>query len=190
MTPRPASTVVVVREGREDIEVLLLLRNTALVFNGGYWVFPGGKIDPADYPGPGGSEYEAAQRAVVRETREEAGIDIPQDGLIHIAHWTTPPGLPRRYSTWFFVCPLRSSAPIVVDDSEILDYRWLSPRQALAEKTAGALMLTRPTAATLELIEPHRSLGEVDRACRRMDIHVFPRDSRYYVPPPPELQIR
>ena len=89
--PTPAATVVLVREGMQRPEVLLLKRNENLVFNGGCWVFPGGRIDPEDYLEAGSSmEYPAACRAAVRETREEAGILIREDHLIHTAHWTTP----------------------------------------------------------------------------------------------------
>ena len=126
--------------------------------------------------------YVASRHAVVRETREEAGIDIPVDALIPIAHWTTPPGQSRRYSTWFFVCPLYSTAPIVVDDSEILDHIWLSPRQAMQQKEEGKLLLPLPTCATLEMLMPHRSLSDLD-ALREQDMHVFPPDSEYYIPP-------
>jgi 8-oxo-dGTP pyrophosphatase MutT (NUDIX family) len=183
MTPRPASTVVLVRETPDDIETLLLLRNTALAFNGGYWVFPGGKIDQEDYPTPDAPEYEAAMRAVVRETREEAGIEIPAAELIHIAHWTTPPGQSRRYSTWFFVCPLRASPQIVVDDCEILDYCWLSPRLALRAQDQGQLKLPLPTIATLKTLQHYRNLKDMDIALRNIDVHVFPIDSEFYIPP-------
>ncbi len=183
LTPRPASTVVLVREAAAEIETLLLLRNSALAFNGGYWVFPGGKIDPQDYPDADAHEYLAARRAVVRETREEAGIDIPEDELVHIAHWTTPAGQSRRYSTWFFVCPLRTCPPIVVDDCEILDYRWISPKKALQEKREGRIKLPIPTVTTLEFIQHHRNLQELNRALSKAEIHVFPPNSEFYIPP-------
>ena len=109
--PTPASTVVVVRQGREDIEVLLLLRSAALKFNGDCWVFPGGRIDPEDYPDQQRlQEYRAAQRAAVRETQEEAGLDISGEALLHFAHWTTPEGMSRRFSTWFFLCVVATPA--------------------------------------------------------------------------------
>ena len=49
--PVPAATVVLVRESpqQEDLEVLLLLRNSKLAFHGGHWVFPGGRVDKADF---------------------------------------------------------------------------------------------------------------------------------------------
>ena len=45
---KPAATVVLVREGRDGPEVLLLRRNRATGFVPGAWVFPGGRVDAAD----------------------------------------------------------------------------------------------------------------------------------------------
>jgi 8-oxo-dGTP pyrophosphatase MutT (NUDIX family) len=49
MTPiLPAATTLIIRESTEvGIEVLLLKRNSKLVFAPGFWVFPGGRIDAA-----------------------------------------------------------------------------------------------------------------------------------------------
>lgn len=46
--PRPAATVVLLREGGDGPEVLLLRRNRATGFVPGAWVFPGGRVDAAD----------------------------------------------------------------------------------------------------------------------------------------------
>ncbi|HBX73628.1 MAG TPA: hypothetical protein DEG86_11640, partial [Halieaceae bacterium] len=46
---RPASTVVLLRDGPEGLETLLLKRNKALLFAGGYWVFPGGALEASDW---------------------------------------------------------------------------------------------------------------------------------------------
>jgi len=46
--PRHASTVVVVREGAQGLELFCVLRNTRSSFLGGALVFPGGKVDPSD----------------------------------------------------------------------------------------------------------------------------------------------
>ena len=45
---RPAATVVLLREGPDGPEGLLLRRNRATGFVPGAWVFPGGRVDAAD----------------------------------------------------------------------------------------------------------------------------------------------
>ena len=185
MEPVPAATVVLLRETEDktDLEVLLLRRNSALVFHGGHWVFPGGRIDAADFEqADDGLEYPAAQIAAVRETREEAGIDIDQTHLVHTAHWTTPPKLPRRFCTWFFICPLYQPVSVVVDNDEILEYKWITATDALAAAEAETLILPRPTMTTLRNIEHHRSLQDLMEFVNQAEIHVFPKDSTYYRP--------
>ena len=185
MEPVPAATVVLLRETNDkaDLEVLLLRRNSSLVFHGGHWVFPGGRIDAEDFDQASGAlEYPAALRAAVRETREEAGVDIDERQLVHTAHWTTPPRLPRRFCTWFFICPLSEPVSVVVDNDEILEHRWITARAALAEAEAETLILPRPTMTTLRDIEKHRNFPQLMEAVKRGGIRVFPQDSIYYRP--------
>ena len=182
IVPTPAATVMLVRQVKL-IEVLLLRRNNKLVFHGGHWVFPGGRIDVEDYAhSPEGLEYEAAIAAAVRETKEEADLDIKPDKLIHIAHWTTPPELPRRFCTWFFVCEVDADSDVAVDNAEIHDYQWINPKQALIEAKAGNIVLPQPTAATLRSFEEHNSVDQLLSSARSQSIHVFPADSPYYNP--------
>jgi len=51
---RPASTVVVLRAG-DPFEILMVRRNDKVAFMAGSYVFPGGRVDPADYPEEGAS---------------------------------------------------------------------------------------------------------------------------------------
>ena len=57
--PIPAATVVLLRDGDDGPEVLMLRKNSKITF-GGMWVFPGGKIDPEDYSADGNLEAAAA----------------------------------------------------------------------------------------------------------------------------------
>jgi 8-oxo-dGTP pyrophosphatase MutT (NUDIX family) len=62
--PRPASTVLLLRDGPSGIEVLMVTRNVASDFASGALVFPGGRVDPAD-----------AEPAVIGCCRSEPGLD-------------------------------------------------------------------------------------------------------------------
>lgn len=184
--PVPAATVVLARQSDsgEGIEVLLLRRNARLVFHGGHWVFPGGRIDSDDFEERAGDGqlYAAALAAALRETREETGLEIDADQLIHVGHWTTPPGLPRRFSTWFFVCPVHRRAQVKIDENEITDYRWLSPRQALQDAREEKLVLPRPTRVTLSDLGIYDNLADLEKGLGNCRIRVFPPDSDHYRP--------
>lgn len=88
--PRPAATLVVVRDGAQGLEVLLLLRAERGDHNSGAWVFPGGLVDAADrqaHAACHGCDDAAASRrlgveaggldfhvAAIRECFEECGL--------------------------------------------------------------------------------------------------------------------
>ncbi|HWI26331.1 MAG TPA: NUDIX hydrolase [Stellaceae bacterium] len=82
--PRPAATVLLLRDGDAGLEVLMVTRNVASDFASGALVFPGGRVDAADAEPEmlarcrevaGVSERSLAFRvAAVRETFEEAHV--------------------------------------------------------------------------------------------------------------------
>jgi 8-oxo-dGTP pyrophosphatase MutT (NUDIX family) len=99
VTPEDAATVILVREGRGGLEAYMTQRQERLKFMGGYYVFPGGKVDAADLSDAaaercrwGGRDARArlagvddARRALgfwvaaVRELFEETGVLIAED---------------------------------------------------------------------------------------------------------------
>jgi 8-oxo-dGTP pyrophosphatase MutT (NUDIX family) len=90
--PRPASTVVLLRDAAAGLEVYVLRRLPSMVFAGGMLAFPGGAVDTRDsadetvgWLGPSAAEWaarlhtsEPAARgfvcAAIRETFEESGV--------------------------------------------------------------------------------------------------------------------
>ena len=92
LVPRPAATLLLLREGARGPEVFLLQRNQGAAFLAGAYVFPGGALDPDDHAAArrvvGITDAEASARlglasggraywvAAVRECFEEAGILI------------------------------------------------------------------------------------------------------------------
>lgn len=86
----PAATIIVFRNGPDGgpPEILMTERSSGMVFAGGMAVFPGGRVDPADYElglqqaGEEDAEEAAHQIAAVRETLEETGLVIGIHGAI------------------------------------------------------------------------------------------------------------
>lgn len=131
-TAHPSATVVLVREAGRGLEVLLVQRSAALSHMAGEWVFPGGRVDEADYPADRDPEA-AARRAAVRETLEETGLTITEEQLLPLSRWTTPQGVKRRFSTWFFLAQVDAQAEVEVDGGEIAAHRWATPAEVVAE---------------------------------------------------------
>src|ERR1700722_20314386 len=92
LLPRPAATVITVRDGANGYEILMLRRNLNSDFVGGAYVFPGGRVDETDAGARaerlsyGLSDNEASRRlaldsgglayyvACLRELFEEVGL--------------------------------------------------------------------------------------------------------------------
>lgn len=152
MTPevpvQDGATVVVLRDGRPGIEVLLLRRTLAAVFVPGAHVFPGGAADAGD----GGDLRVTA----VRETYEESGLVLDPAALVPLARWVTPPGAPRRYDTRFFVAAAPDGQEAACDGVETVECGWWAPEDALA----APIELIEPTRFTLEWLAGHRSVAD------------------------------
>jgi 8-oxo-dGTP pyrophosphatase MutT (NUDIX family) len=166
---RPAATLVLLRDGVDELEVLMIHRGSSTAF-GGMWAFPGGVIDDGDVPsGTEPDPLPAARRAAIRETAEETGLVVDVDSLVWWSHWL-PPGRgalsPKRFSTWFFVAvaqgdsalsaptgleldPSPHADPNVHLDVEVVETRWLAPAVALRLHEQGELLLAPPTYVTL-----------------------------------------
>jgi 8-oxo-dGTP pyrophosphatase MutT (NUDIX family) len=97
MSPRPAATVITMRDAANGYEILMLRRNLNSDFVGGAYVFPGGGVDESDAGASaqrlafGLSDQDASRRlslargglayyvACLRELFEEAGLLIACD---------------------------------------------------------------------------------------------------------------
>ena len=171
--PKPSATVVLIRDGDEQLELLLLERNTAQEQKRGPWVFPGGKIEPADRVGGGQSVQQSARRAAVREAQEEAGLELDVSQLIAISRWITPEISPKRFDTWFFLGRIGLEHEVTVDGGEICAHRWISPRDALAAHGRGEIRLAPPTFVTVTWMAPHATTDAVLRSLRGEPIPTF-----------------
>ncbi|MBR2536846.1 MAG: NUDIX hydrolase [Hyphomicrobium sp.] len=143
-----ACLVLIDRSGPEPV-LLMGRRLPTQIFLPNKWVFPGGRVDDADYVQAraeaarlngrfGTNAYDVAHMpfvmAAVRETFEEAGLAVNASethaapaGLIPLARAITPPGLPRRFDTWFYIAEWhRSRAPTGTPDGELLDLGWFT----------------------------------------------------------------
>lgn len=139
-----AGTVVLLRAADPGFEVLLMRRPDRGSFAGA-WVFPGGKVEPADRRG-GGEEVEDARRAAIRETYEEVGVVVEE--LVAFSEWHPPVEVPTRIHTWFFLAAAPTADPSPSEE-EVAELAWVRPAEALARHGAAEWMLYPPTWMTL-----------------------------------------
>ncbi len=174
--PRPAATVILVRDGSVGLETFVMRRASSMAFAPGMHVFPGGRVDPRDYEQAVVVSGDAAGHAArmstdvagmralyacaVRETAEEVGVHLARhdvDGRLVIDaarlpladHWVTPETEPRRYDVRFFVAELSMDADVRLTTTEADLAEWVRPEDALAQFRRGRMAMLPPTEASL-----------------------------------------
>lgn len=160
-----AATVVMLRDGAAGVEVLMIERPDRGSFAGA-WVFPGGKLEPADRLGGGESEEAVARRAGVRETLEETGLTLAPQDLTTLSCWDPPPGLALRIRTWFFLATVpaddaSTDAALSLSPDEAVAAEWVRPADALARHGRGEFHLYPPTWVTLHGLTAHPDADSV-----------------------------
>lgn len=191
-TPRLAAVVVPYRRTGAGVEVFWVKREKALRFAGGFYAFPGGKVDPADgvVPVRGAAGEEATMRAAAaRELFEETGLLmaegaealsperlkalrrallagerkwgelLAESGLVLRAEdfkpagrWITPPYMPVRFDTRFFLVEAPPHAVAELWPGELTEAAWVEPRAALARWEEGTALLHSPGLYVLQVL--------------------------------------
>lgn len=142
-----AATVVLLREGAQGPEVLMMERPDRGSFAGA-WVFPGGKTEPVDTLSADEPEPVVARRAGARETLEEVGIAVDPAELLPMSRWDPPPGIALRIRTWFFAARA-ARTQVVLSADEVVSAQWMRPETVLRRHARAELTLYPPTWVTL-----------------------------------------
>lgn len=166
-TPRPAASVILLRDGASGIETFLLHRHARMRFAASMVVFPGGGLDPADESWP-----DPIRHCAVRETEEETGVMLDPGELRAWAHWVTPEFEPRRYDTHFFVAELPAGQHAQDLSGETERAEWTAPAAALAAERDGTIALMPPTLSILLELADCGSLAEVRRLAENRVVSV------------------
>ncbi|WP_431301832.1 NUDIX hydrolase [Sediminicoccus sp. BL-A-41-H5] len=194
--PRPAATILLLRDGRQGLEVLMVCRAREVDFASGALVFPGGRVETTDAAlAPADDPLGAFRVAAIREAWEESGIllahppgpEVPAEGeflthlharglrpshaaLTRFAHWITPAHSPKRFDTHFFLAHAPEGQEAVHDGREAVEAVWIRPEDAIAEADAGRRTLVFATRLNLLRLARHRAAEEAIHAARTAPI--------------------
>lgn len=167
----PAATVVLLRDGENGVEVLMLRKNPKIRF-GGMWVFPGGRIEEDDYPA--NKDFAVAARtAAARETKEETDIDTDAKSFIMFSEWTPPPITERRYKTSFFASRAPEKLDVTIDGGEIHEHQWINPSEALRLRDTREIDLVPPTWVTLHTLSLHQDTETLLRHLDSSPVRIY-----------------
>jgi recombination protein RecT len=192
VTPRPAATVLLVRD-TDPWELLLIQRPGGADFAPGAYVFPGGTVHEDDR-----AWNDEIRGAAVREVFEEVGILLARgatdahcvrvreiveagssfgralgelglepslDELVMFARWITPAQLKRRYDTRFFVARMPEGQAVHPQEGEVTDWLWISPASALETPDITLVYATR---AILESVADERDVNQLLSRAKRL----------------------
>ncbi|NBT00065.1 MAG: NUDIX domain-containing protein [Betaproteobacteria bacterium] len=200
--PRPAASVILLRDHGAGIEAFLLERPQAASVMAGVWVFPGGKVDLEDHKARPDEDKAltkqkaehlrarlaheivdpvrtaAFMRAAQRETEEECAVRVPINAIEGWSRWITPrvPSMStKRFDTFFFLAALPEGEVARHDGEESVQGLWTTPIEALDRYWKQEIMLAPPQIMTLvELSQFSRVDDALEHARARLLPHIQP----------------
>ncbi|MGN8159319.1 NUDIX hydrolase [Salinisphaera sp. RV14] len=98
-----------------------------------------------------------AGRRAWADVVDALALDLDLTAPVAFAHWTTPPGPPKRYATRFYALAAPVDQPARADGGETVAADWVAPAVALADADAGRRWLMTPTRATLARLTHYRN---------------------------------
>lgn len=200
-TPRDAAAVILVRPRASDgaPELLLARRPAKAAFMARAFVFPGGAREGDEDPRAtaarelfeeAGVLLADAGPDVARDLRARAAAGAPLDALlagaglrldlerlVPFAHWVTPSAERRRFSARFYVALLPAGQAAEIDGQELVEARWVTARDALAE--SDALHLPPPQLRTVWELRDVANPADLLALARARAAHTAPLLPRY-----------
>ncbi|MGH8444726.1 MAG: MBL fold metallo-hydrolase [Solimonas sp.] len=150
-------------------ELLMVRRQPFLKSFPGFHAFPGGKVDQEDAEGADLPAFctgfdARLLRGLLREIQEELQIDLAPFGITAVRDLgvaLTPPTMPVRFNTHFFLIELPHKPAMQVDLNEIHSAEWAPASAWLARFRSGELLLAPPTLAVVEALAADPRAQEV-----------------------------
>jgi 8-oxo-dGTP pyrophosphatase MutT (NUDIX family) len=124
-------------------------------------LFAGSPVDAGRLPGLRREMH--AGNLSFGDVLERLNTTVDASQLRYFSRWITPKAeiATRRFDTRFFVARAPQDQVAEADATEVIDGRWIAPREALAAHARGEINLIFPTIKHLERIAPYRTVEEL-----------------------------
>ncbi|HEY1941098.1 MAG TPA: NUDIX hydrolase [Roseiarcus sp.] len=93
-------------------------------------------------------------------------LSLALDALTPFAHWITPPILPKRFDTHFYIAAAPRDQIARHDGEESVDSTWINPLRALAEADAGTFTMVLATRLNVQMLAESADVGAALAAAR------------------------
>ena len=118
-------------------------------------------------------------------------LKLACDRLQLFAHWVTPPMMPKRFDTHFYLAVAPADHLAVHDGYESVDSRWITPKAAVKGASEGLYTIIFPTLMNVELLgQSHDVETAMSMARARNVVEVLPwtekREEGNFICIPPE----
>ena len=94
------------------------------------------------------------------EVLQAQNLSIASERLVYFSHWLTPPSVPRRFDTRFFLAALPEGQVALADTEETISGQWVSPSTALQLHKDGQWQMIGPTLSSLETLAQYATAEE------------------------------
>lgn len=181
--------VRILSDGAEGLDDMTLAANVAAIREsfeecGVLYARPNGSEDLVD-----GARAEAlgekyrvdleADRIGMADIAEGEGLRIAVDRMVHFAHWITPPHMPKRFDTHFFIAEAPMDHVLAHDGHENVDSVWITPLQACNEADDGSRTVIFPTRLNIEKVGQSGTVAAaIARARRETVVTVLPKSEK------------
>jgi 8-oxo-dGTP pyrophosphatase MutT (NUDIX family) len=149
-----------IRELFEEAGVLLAYHDTAML-----------AVNAANSP-----RFEAyrqafnARRGSLVEMARAEQLTLATDCLNYFSHWITPAGMPKRFTTHFFVTSAPAEQQAVYDELETSEGVWIAPSEALERFSRNQFPIVFATIHQLRELAAFGSVAEALQASARTPV--------------------
>lgn len=117
---------------------------------------------------------------------QDFGVHIDLRALTLFSRWVTPPVVPKRFDTFFYVARAPEGQVARQDGREAVEAEWIAPTRALELAQAGEREIVFPTRMNLRVLAEHATFDEIAAAARERAVpivepEIFRRDGKPYL---------
>ncbi len=111
-----------------------------------------------------------AHTLTMPEILVEGDLTLACDDLVHYSHWITPPMMPKRFDTHFYLARVPAGQIADHDGHENVDSVWIRPMQAIEDAQNKVRTIIFPTLSNVVRLAQYDSVEAAFAGARRVPV--------------------